>query len=64
MKTTVNFAAAALVASASFFCSAAGIDVSGYSQGRLTPMSQKSFEDLRDLTDQRIAEIQIGRAHV
>ena len=61
MKTTVNFAAlactAALVASAAFSCPAAAVDMSGYEKGRLAPISQKSFEDLRDLTDRRIAEI-------
>ena len=61
MKTTVNFAAsacaAAFVASAALSCHAAPIDMSSYAQSRLSPMSQKSFEDLRDRTNQRIAEI-------
>ena len=61
MKTTVSIGAAACAAAfaavSALNASAAAIDMSGYSQGCLSPMSQKSFEDLRDLTDRRIAEI-------
>ena len=61
MKTTVNFAALACAAAFAAVSAptllAAPIDMSSYAQGRLAPISQKSFEDLRDLTDRRIAEI-------
>ena len=61
MMTSFNFVnascAAAFAAIASFTASAAAVNMSDYETGRLAPMSHKSFEDLRDLTDQRIAEI-------
>ena len=49
--------AAAFAAVAAFTASAAAVDMSGYDKGRLAPISHKSLEGLRTLTDQRIAEI-------
>jgi len=61
MKTIACFGtaacAAAFVEVAAFTASAATIDMPGYAKGHLAPITQKSFEDLRDRTDQRIAEI-------
>lgn len=61
MKTTVNLAAlaraAAFAAVAAPTILAEAVDMSGYEKDRLAPISQKSFEDLRDRTNQRIAEI-------
>ena len=47
----------AFFAAAASALTAAAVEMTGYEQGRLVPMTQKSFEDLRDLTDRRIAEI-------
>ncbi len=46
-----------LVAACAATAAAAPVDLLGREQGRLSAMPQKSFENLRDLTDRRIAEI-------
>lgn len=59
MKSLLSIVAAAAmsVVIATIPRPAAAVGVPGYEQGRLTAMSQKSFENLRALTDQRIDEI-------
>ena len=51
------FAAMSVATTAPFLLSAAPVNLLDREQGRLSAMPQKSFEDLRDLTDRRIAEI-------
>ncbi len=46
-----------LVAACATTAAAAPVDLLGREQGRLSAMPQKSFEDLRDLTERRIADI-------
>jgi hypothetical protein len=59
MKTLLPIGAAMAISAVASALprAAAAAGVPGYEQGRLSTMSQKSFENLRALTDQRIDEI-------